>query len=330
MKDLVLHVGLPKAGSTTLQNGWFVPLHEGGLVNYIGRAKYRNSTDTEFIDIANYLSDSTLSIDDMHDEIEYASDVTNVISTENFTYPQAQREINSNDGKWAAPTDPYAMPKILSETFSEHFDNITIVIILRNQIDIIHSAFTHHYRYTYEQEWDSWDNFLNFMLNENKTIFDYGEISSEYVKYFGEENVKLVFFEDLINDKEVFAQNIAGIMGIDIEKFFKSAEINSHYNKKPNQSDSRFARGAKYARLHDILRNSDWPIKAKRAMESTIGKERVIKLLDYVYYEKTKEFDNVSSEQRDRILDRYNETNKKLNDHFGLDRTKLERYSYLR
>jgi hypothetical protein len=330
MKDLVLHVGLPKAGSTTLQNGWFVPLHEDGLINYIGRAKYRDSTDTEFIDIADYFGNSTLSIDNMHNEIEYTGDVTNVISTENFTYPQVQREINSNDGKWAAPTDPYAMPKILFETFSEHFDNITIVIIPRNQTDIIHSSFTHHYRYTYEQRWDSWDNFLNFILDEKKTIFDYGEISSEYAKYFGEENVEPLFFEDLVNNKEEFAENIAGIIGTDIEDFFESAEIDSHYNKKPNQSDTSFARGAKYTRLHNILKNSDWPIKAQRAMESMIGRDRVTKLLDYVYYEKTKQFDNVSSEQRNRILNRYNQTNKKLNDHFGLDRTKLKRYSYLR
>ena len=330
MKDLVLHVGLPKAGSTTLQNGWFVPLHQDGFVNYIGWAKYRDITGTEFIDINQYLSESTLSIDDMHGEIEYASNVTNVISTEGFTYPQAQREINSNDGKWAAPTDPYAMPKFLFETFSEHFDNITIVIILRNQLDIIHSTFTHHYRYTYEQKWDSWDGFLDFILDENKTIFDYGEISSEYVKHFGEENVKLLFFEDLVNHREEFAENIAGILGIDIESFLESAEINSHYNKKPNQSDSRSARGARYKKLHDILRNSNWPEKAKRTMESIIGKHRVIKFLDYVYYEKTKEFDNLTPEQRNRILDRYNQTNKKLNDDFGLDRTKLEAYSYLR
>jgi hypothetical protein len=222
------------------------------------------------------------------------------------------------------------MPEILSETFSEHFDNITIVIVLRNQVDIIHSAFTHHYRYTYEQKWDSWDNFLDFILAENQTIFDYGEIGSEYVKHFGEENVELLFFEDFINDKKVFAEKIASIIGTDIERFVESAEINSHYNKKPNQSDSRFARGAKYTRLHDILRNSNWPIKAKRTMESIIGKDRVTKFLDYVYYEKTKEFDNVSPEQRNRILDRYNETNEKLNDRFGLDRTKLETYSYLR
>lgn len=330
MKDLVLHVGLPKAGSTTLQNGWFVPLHEDGLINYIGRAKYRDITGTEFIDVSHYFSDSTLSIDDMHDEIEYASGVTNVISTENFTYPQAQREINSNDGKWAAPTDPYAMPKILSETFSEHFDNITVVIILRNQIDVIHSAFTHHYRYTYEQKWDSWDNFLDFILDENRTIFDYGDICSEYVKHFGEENVKPLFFEDFVNDTGAFAENIAGILGTNIEEFFESAEINSHYNKKPNQSDSRFARGAKYARLHDILRNSNWPIKAKHTMESIIGRDRVIKFLDYVYYEKAKEFDNVSPEQRNRILDRYTQTNEKLDDDFGLDRTKLKNHSYLR
>lgn len=330
MKDLVLHVGLPKAGSTTLQNGWFVPLHEDGLVNYIGWAKYRDITGTEFINVNNYLSDSTLSIDDLHDEVEYASSVTNVISTEGFTYPQAQREINRDDGKWAAPTDPYAMPKFLSETFSEHFDNITIVILLRNQSDIIHSSFTHHYRYTYEQKWDSWDTFLDFILDEDKTVFDYGGISSEYVKHFGEENVKLLFFEDLVNNKEELAENISGIIGTDLDDFLESAEINSHYNKKPNQTDSRSARGAKYTRLHNILRNSDWPEKAKRTMESMIGKHRVTKFLDYVYYEKTKEFDDVSPEQEDRILDRYSETNKKLNDQFGLDQTKLKKYSYLR
>ncbi len=333
MKDLVLHVGLPKSGSTTLQNGWFVPLEEDSYINYIGHAKYSDSTNNNYVNVAKYFRTNSFSVEDLHTDVEYSSSVTNIISSEAFTNPHINYKLN-NDGKINKSNngegDPYTLSQNLCEQFDDIMDNVTIIIILRNQINTIHSFFTHQYTWSLGERFDTWDEYLNFILDKNKTVYDYGEIASEYVENFGEKNVELLFFEDFVNEKIIFAEEIANIVGIDPKEFLGSVELDAHYNRKVGQGESRFVRGPKFTKLHDMLTISNGPRKIKRSLESVIGKEQMAKVLDKLYYQKKKDFAEVDSEQKNRILKRYNDTNHKLHEEFGLEREKLERYSYLK
>ena len=37
MAKIVLHIGVPKTATTTLQNWFFYALHQKGMINYLGR-----------------------------------------------------------------------------------------------------------------------------------------------------------------------------------------------------------------------------------------------------------------------------------------------------
>ncbi len=129
------------------------------------------------------------------------------------------------------------------EMYRDFNKDLKIIFILRNPVDRAYSE----YKFAYEMEYASFDSediskfykypysksfdlFVKRHLNDNKMIFNNGkyyEIVEPFIRYFGKERVKVIIFEELIQNKEKIYNEILEFIGVKKE--------NINYNMKSNE-----------------------------------------------------------------------------------------------
>lgn len=87
MKKLILHIGLPKTGTTTLQESLFPGLHNLSIINYLGTTLSQNQYNTYFKnfsnDFLNFLWYNKPSLNSLEDYI--ISEKINIFSSESLS-----------------------------------------------------------------------------------------------------------------------------------------------------------------------------------------------------------------------------------------------------
>ncbi len=222
----VIHIGMPKTATTTLQSQLFSAHSE---VFYLGRfdgscfqGKYRQF---------DYCRDA--SVQDLMLQIAYG-DVYNPNFTEchklleQIVEPALEKNLLPVWSWESYSTD--IMPKRLVRAcnLKRVFGEARIIMTLRNPITLLESAYfqqlkrdnvgsrSHRGRLPYYQLIDDWlqDNFDGEILPH----LQYAETIQAYVNQFGIENIHIFLFEDLIADNDRFFRQICEVMGVNAEE----------------------------------------------------------------------------------------------------------------
>lgn len=103
-----------------------------------------------------------------------------------------------------------------------------IVIIARNPLNRIKSAYTqfmssgHHIRYIYQERFNVKIDLMSRDFNEAVKFYpgfieesNYYRIYKHYLKYFSRDQIKILFFDDLVNDGESFYKQLYDFMNIE-------------------------------------------------------------------------------------------------------------------
>lgn len=236
MKDLIIHIGYPKTATTTLQNLIFKPLHHHGEIHapLCGGFALRNKLeqishpiDTKLAYNLEFSSEDGrirhLQVDSRLFNDQLSSSVVNIVSDETLAVPWVPVK---NDPRFIAPrlrsSDATPMPTSLHRLFHGCDTNISVLVVLRNQIDLLQSLYAQRVeRYPPSPSFDSASKFYFEQLpNDRPSLrhnqileqFNFYNTISGYADVFGSENIHILLFEDLLHNKVFFIKQLAKII----------------------------------------------------------------------------------------------------------------------
>lgn len=297
----LIHIGFPKSGSTFLQKNIFETLKN---------IDYLTSVDNVVMDIL-YLNSFEFKKKYLENSINPNTNLNKkntVVSCEALTW----------DG------DQFIICDRLRQIFN---NEVTIMLILRNQLDFIESFYMHNLK---DGIYVSFNTFLNQQFINHQTSIlpklNYYNLLKYYKNTFGSNNVKVILFEEMFQNK----QNT----NIEYEFFKKKFSINLKLVegfKKVNKSIPsqlaplkclsnylfRYDKGLGKYDIGTVGINEKRP---KRSIQYINGQlsNRFFKNKFFSTFFKKKPL-NISNENKNMILKYFSNSNKKLENEYNLN-----------
>jgi len=291
MRRIILHLGLPKTGTTSLQNNVFKRM-DG--FEYLGRPYVNNEIEGVFCSI---LNDS---------EVKFEESLAGCIKTLN-KYIGKKDVLVSSEGltnsllTQASNLSSNTIFSRLHSVFSG-FGSLEVMLTVRNQISIIPSYYAQ-----FEKE-ICFDDFLEKGLERNYSIFDnlyYHRMFTELFNIFGEENVHCLVYEELVDNNKLFAKRLALILRVD--SGFVLDGVKTVLNKK---SISDGVHESSFSVLDMVV------ILKKRLFKGGLGvqKYKVTKKMMQLLKKITmsRSLVGLSKIQKENVIKKYHEDNVKL------------------
>lgn len=324
-KKIVIHVGYPKTGTTTLQKHFFPKVEN---YTFIGRCKseeymdrYKLIASDSFINLI--LEDFVdFNQNRIKDTILNHHSTSFIISEENFL-ALSFRE-NLFKGRRVVP-DFLLSAKKLRDVFDLDKFDVKIIFTIRRQQDLIPSLYAQSYTKSYSKssEYNSFAKFLSYFetkrCNELNKLIDFNFVVDEYIKLFGYENIKVYLAEELFENPELFYKNLIYDFGFNVDlnevdfKVKENVRFESGYRKADNLT------------LVGYLRH----FKSNYFPESRIKIPRLAKKhLDKLILKNNDSFSKtiiLDNDQKKKIKENYLESNKEISKKLKLS---LKNYDY--
>ena len=302
----IIHVGYPKAASTTLQCNLFFKHSEINYLSVHGPTHEENfQIDENLRKLYKYLV--------RLNGIEYHySNTRNFFNDVIKKYMSSEKrnlfshEMLINQGKLDNALRAYRLKEI--------FPNAKIIIVLRNQVNMAISMYDmspfielgNELRYITFYQWLE----MKFKYPYNNFLggLKYYEIIKFYKQLFGGNNVEVFLFEELSKNMENFAQKMSDFINID-------ANETKHLlaNKPANTAKSNY--------VHNLRLKLIPGIQFSKVLPKSTHKYLVNKLTEVLPSKKSV----MSQYHVDKMHETYGLSNRKLMDEFGLD---VARYNY--
>ena len=228
--NIILHLGFPKSGSSSLQENIFYELEKKKKIKYFSWRKNRKDEKLIFRPSSRLFLKKNI----LNSYMSFSRKMINILSDESFTAPVRLRK--NNFGKHIR--NPYKFPKILKMQIKNKFKkdkiNIKAFAVLRNQADLIFSQYVEEYNLKKYKNVDILfkDNSLNL---DGYEIYKYYQYYKVLVETFGKENVRFSFFENLKKKPSFFCNQLSNLINIrckEIINLLKKKEVNK---KRKNQ-----------------------------------------------------------------------------------------------
>jgi hypothetical protein len=300
MKKLLIHIGYPKAASTTLQNGLFLELHKKNAINFLGRAfesefygawpnkaEYKKWFDNSLDGSANGRIDGALS----------------------------DHRVNLLSEGWLITHERYhddiSLPGVVKKYFSAGANQTEILVIIRNQADLIPSYYIQNHR---RLEHAKFAEYLSYNTERNWTgegkIFDFANVLREYSDVFGKSRMHVLFFEDLVHNRKRFSSAIG--RALDVDPALISASLGERQLNRTMKDGGRlvvrkFDKSSVRYRLFQKLNK----------LSPTLAGTLRIKV------------PSVSSEEKETIHQCFKAANLQLAEEFSIDPQIMKEYKYI-
>jgi hypothetical protein len=302
MKRLLLHVGFPKAASTSLQNGLLLQLHKAGAINFLGRAfesgyygVRKNKGDYKgWFDLVvgsrGYDPNNALG--------ELSDSKVNVLSEGLFM-------MNERHG------DTITGPVLLHKYFDGQADEIKILIVLRRQPDLLPSYFTQNFRKLGKKDFtDFISHHASRGWSGEAKIFNYYDVAQAYAAQFGKDNVHIVFFEDFARNKERFSADLAKVLRLEPQAIARHMG-EEHLNQSRKESGTI------------VIRKLD--VRSAR--------HRLIRFLEGLGLKSWADrfrlrIPAISDQNKQTVFAAFKDSNLRLAQEFGLDQNVMREYGY--
>lgn len=222
---VLLHLGFPKSASSNLQFALWKPLDE---LNVLNLKTWRKNSETEALtDRPSSRLFCKKPILDRH--LDFQTDRLNILSDESFTAPVRLRE--NNFGKKIQ--NPESFPGLIFQQIKKSYPEaqIQVLIVLRNHTQLLFSQYVEEYNLKKYKN-------VNLIFKEDgKTVdlvgFDiyfFNRYIATLETIFGKKNVSVLFYEQLLHDRESFLSEISRLSQADlniVREAFSNFSINS-------------------------------------------------------------------------------------------------------
>lgn len=236
MKKILLHIGYPKTGTTSLQQEIFATLHFEGKINYLGRVQknklhYRTTNDRFIFDfVKQFRKKSTLNKRINLDNSLLVGDKLNVISDEDLTLQSFFQKARYN-----IHLDPFQYPSKLNKLFGDDVE-VTILATIRNQADLIFSCFTQ--KYPYLRSTMGPIDYKSFIYGRPKNFFNvynFNKVLNAYKEFFPK-SIKILFFEDFLSNPDQYFKVLSSVLPANPNELIEMKN-QKHHNRKIKTND---------------------------------------------------------------------------------------------
>lgn len=350
MKKLVIHIGYPKTASTTLQDKLFTELHRSGNINFIGRTL---SLSDEYRAVYNHLkkilayndkyfepkldnfNEETPSINE--GEIQYfqdllSNDLVNVISDEELLLP--------NKSTFGCSL----IPKQLHRLFNNQDTNIKIIIILRKQVNLMQSLYAELYHGFHKSTATNTPSKLFFETPKAQTltpseyseIFNFHKMITLYSDIFGKNSIKVMLFEDFINDRDYFLDQLTEFLELsnfDVSSLDSLLDRRNGLRLKPKK-DGRYLVSLPQSKSGIFAAIKTKMARLIRGFSPTASfhlKQFFLNHpnLHYLVWGKPATVPSFSEAEKKVIFEYYKDSNRLLITDFDLNAETLKKYGYI-
>lgn len=281
--ELIIHVGLPKTATTTIQDS----LSKDSSINYL------NLKANKYLSLINNADEKLFNkrFSDLEDQIAllFIPHKINVISYESFT-----------DVITPLFTDNYINHRCkmirLYKLFGEYEPKI--IITIRNQVDLFYSSYVQGISEGWD--YDNYQKLLKNLLNNKKSVYDLNEIINMYNKKFN--NVAIVCYEMVYQD-QYFSK---------LSKEFKIPIENRLVNQRKKMGGNKLSREvtlSQYFKLKYLVSYNNIVLKLSYKFIEKIL--RFIKPLDLTH-KKSLGLEKLNVGDSKELLKNYKKGNKKL------------------
>ena len=238
---VILHLGYPKTGSSTLQFGPFLDLEKRGYLNLRTWRKSYQEEPLEYRPSSSLFQDLPI----RKEYLEFSKNKINILSDESFTAPIKLREQNFTSNL----KDPFDFPEIirssiLSAYSSEDID-FKVIVIIREQSKLIESQYIEEY---------NWKRFkkIDLIFDKNDQIDLTGYEIYKFSKYldliesiFGSKNCFFFMFEEFVKSNKKTSALFDSILELK-EDFFHKSFYKKKLNTKIKSPLGTFTKDGKY------------------------------------------------------------------------------------
>ena len=336
-KEIYIHIGYPRTGTTTLRECLF-PIHSElidisiDMMNYFFQGQNYDYIHNNNIIIASrenaFKRDIEIHKKNLLQILENKNDKNKYIYSEDILITSSMISINTPK-PFVYSVEPNSIARKLKFLFldTKIFNKIKIIITIRRQDELLKSFYAELYwLFKSIRETNTFDKFFKYALIENKDNFIadslfYYDIIKNYENLFGKENIKIFVFEELKFEKEFFLKKLSAFMDIDCKETLDvignnkknlRSSIDGEYILKINLIDEFLNFIRKFYKKKSIF--NEFPIiyKFRKHIKNfTNFKTGIIK--------------DLTQEQKKIIFELYSTSNKLLSDSYNLN---LEKYGY--
>lgn len=224
--DIVIHVGYPKAASTTLQKHLF---NNHSEINNLGAYPTANlGQDSDEIDYnCLFLRDNTLK--NFYKSLVNLEESDSIKKYKNYVYSLLDNHkinIFSNERLIGGLLADLKQQETKAILLNNMFPYAKICLIIRNQYKLIESQYRDHpFDPTSPKKGKpvSFSEWVKIAHENDNTLgyfnsLKYDKIINLYSSLFGKDKVKVLLFEDLVNNLSFFSKELANFLGIGVEE----------------------------------------------------------------------------------------------------------------
>lgn len=243
LKDLYLHIGLPKTGTTVLQKHTFPALNPQGI-KYLGRKYTKPKSQREHEFRFNALTmrpksfyreqyESVLKWLNINPDDPLANTEAALFSSEGILSRSFIPQYWTEADDWDVTTEVFAADpedivqklKIINWTLQKNVNiRLKLLLCLRRQDQFLHSyyAFAPH-RCNQLSGGKKFSDFVSHMLDSGYYVHGghslrYDKLISQLHKKFPKNNVKILLYESMNNHPKTYAQNLADFLNVSFKK----------------------------------------------------------------------------------------------------------------
>jgi len=239
-KQLFIHVGFPKTGTTTLQNSLFKNHSELEYLN--DKIDFQIFKEIKGSSSISFNSNFKNLTEEISKHIKLSLKEKFIISNEGFTstamhYGKVKRYNKSELIIFPDSITVIRNLNFLKEEIKDLVD-VHILLCLRNQFDFLKTYYAQEYNrfYSINKETNTFEKFIDFSLKNEENFMlesiNYYNIVKNYSFYFGKEKTHILFFENLIEDQKKYYQYLAiNILKINVDESIKLT-VNKKFNSK--------------------------------------------------------------------------------------------------
>lgn len=233
---VLIHLGFPKTGSSTLQFGLLKPLHDLGKLN-LSTWRLNDSNECHDRRPSSCLFRRKVILDEY---ISFDEDKLNIISDESFTAPIRLRVNNYGDNI----VNPIEFPELIKSQIQNKYGHdveFEVLLTIRNQASQIFSQYVEEYNLKKYKNVDLiFDSDGNIDVSGFE-IYKYNDYLIELERVFGKNNIHLTLFEEWKSNFNSFCEKLSAALNIDKEHI-KNALQSNHVNGKEKNNDGYYTK----------------------------------------------------------------------------------------